>query len=72
MNNHNDPFNSLSLTEREIGRLLAAGYAPKEIAHARGVSVNTVYTQIRMAGTKLGCRDNRSRTVAIELVRRGC
>jgi DNA-binding CsgD family transcriptional regulator len=47
---------SLSKSERDVVRLLAGGYRPKQIARMRRVSINTVRSQIRTAKKKSGVR----------------
>ena len=50
------PAVPLTAREREIVDLLAQGLAPKQIAHAAGRSVDTVYEQIRSAKRKVDAR----------------
>jgi len=47
----------LTPPEREIVRMLAAGYKARAIAEVRGRSYNTVRKQIAMAYEKLGITD---------------
>jgi DNA-binding CsgD family transcriptional regulator len=48
--------NVLTPTEKTIIALLAAGLTAKEIAHARGVKLRTVFAQIRCIYDKTGIR----------------
>lgn len=57
----------LTVTERDIMRLLADGLSPKEIAGSRGCSVNTIRTHVANVITKLRCN---GRVQAIALSRK--
>jgi DNA-binding CsgD family transcriptional regulator len=46
----------LTGAEREVLRLLADGYAPKQIARLRGVALSTVRSQLKRAKQKTGAR----------------
>lgn len=51
------PLKPLSSAELENFRLLAGGMSAGKVAEARGVSINTVNTQIQVACSKMGVND---------------
>jgi two-component system nitrate/nitrite response regulator NarP len=61
---HDDPLGSLSPRERELLGSLGTGRTNAELAHALGVSVNTVKFHLRNLFDKLGVR-NRAQAVQL-------
>ena len=59
----NDPFFSLTRTERDLLALVATGGSNREIAEQQGVSINTVKFHLRNIYEKLSIR-NRAQAVA--------
>lgn len=59
----NDPFFSLTRTERDLLALVATGGSNREIADQQGVSINTVKFHLRNIYEKLSIR-NRAQAVA--------